>query len=228
MIRNSYMSKHRFEIVELPKTPIRHLVVDIETLSFRQDAAIVAIGAVGVTPNNTLSGAFYVPVNFQSNMDAGLAVDGQTLTWWMNLVKETGFSPEDMKLDLIYGLQLHVALKKFNAFVEYCDLEYQKTLPENNKGKLVLWGNGSDFDLAILLYAMRAARVRPQWNYWQQQSLRTLGLLASMYRLPVKRMREENEHPSHYALDDAMKEAVYLANFMSYFKEIKGEAWNGA
>ena len=59
----------------------RHVVLDLETLSTRSNAAIVSIGAVAIE-NLEVVDEFYVNVDPSTCKEAGLHIDPLTVEWW--------------------------------------------------------------------------------------------------------------------------------------------------
>ncbi|WP_376767405.1 3'-5' exoribonuclease domain-containing protein [Paludibacterium denitrificans] len=75
-----------------------------------------------------------------------------------------------------------------------------------------IWGNGSDFDNAILQHAFRQHGLR--WPYWRNRCLRSLrGVVLDLYPQCA------NETPpfeglKHHSMDDARHEARQLVVFL--------------
>jgi hypothetical protein len=74
-----------------------------------------------------------------------------------------------------------------------------------------LWGNGADFDLAILWHALDDARLQlPNWNYSRARCLRTLRAMYPQVSKPAFKGIE------HTAMADACNEAQHLQAIYNY------------
>lgn len=63
---------------------MNNVMVDIETLDNKPTSAIVSIGAVMFGPNGYDEyNTFYMVVDAQSCIDAGLTLSADTISWWM-------------------------------------------------------------------------------------------------------------------------------------------------
>ena len=181
----------------------QHIVMDIETLSTAKNAAIVSIGAVAITDEGDINGMFYYPVDIDSCLEAGMVVDASTIKWWMN--------------------QNEAARNVFNApasdlLVVLCNFKvWCNTYTEQNK-RTYFWGNGPEFDNAILDTAFRlvSTALTPPWKYNEAQSLRTISYINHMLNLgavyPEPRV-------AHHALFDAEAEAKFIINVLKALKE---------
>lgn len=63
---------------------MKNIMADIETMSTKPDAAIIAIGAVAFDlPGKEILDRFYTTVDLASSMAHGGVVDASTILWWM-------------------------------------------------------------------------------------------------------------------------------------------------
>jgi DNA polymerase III epsilon subunit-like protein len=167
---------------------MNHVMVDLETLGKRAGCAIISIGAVlfdetGVDENN----AFYTVVSRKDCVQLGLHEDPDTLDWWSK-------QSEGARYVLQHSMSneakpLVEALTDFGHFV----------------GPAKVWGNGADFDNAIL-YACYAAVEKPvPWKFWDSRCYRTL---KNLYK-DVPMAKRVGTH--HNALDDAINQARHAS-----------------
>lgn len=161
-------------------------MLDLETLSTANNAAIVAIGGVRFNPSEgTLDkeNAFYCTVNSKSAQQAGGVIDAETVMWWMQQSDEArqAISGDD-------NIRIEVALKSFSEWVREKPLEG-------------LWGNGANFDNVILESAYHRSGWTPPWSYKQNRCYRTLAALFP----EIERAKN-----SHHALQDAKNQAEHL------------------
>jgi exodeoxyribonuclease VIII len=68
---------------------------------------------------------------------------------------------------------------------------------------LRIWGNGANFDNALLAAMYRAAKMEAPWHYWNDRCYRTI---AAMFM----KTKVERVGTGHNALDDATTQALRL------------------
>lgn len=161
---------------------MNNVMVDIETLDNKPTSSIVSIGAVKFGPNGYDEyNTFYMVVDVQSCIDAGLTVSADTIAWWMK--------KSDQARSVFQQPGSHLA----NVLIEF-----SKWLPVNTK----LWGNGASFDNAILSNAYSALNLKQPWEFWNDRCYRTI---AAGYQ---RKRFQQGVH--HNALDDAKSQAEHL------------------
>jgi exodeoxyribonuclease VIII len=167
-------------------------MVDLETLGQRPGCVILSIGAVQFDPKTgKLGKKFYKVVRTQSCLDAGLAIDEATQTWWAQQAPEAR-AVVDQALQKKGTLELAKALTEFGKFIA------------QSGGGARVWGNGSDFDNAILAVAYHKAGLELPWKFWNNRCFRTLKSLP-----PARGLKVEREGTYHNALDDAITQAKH-------------------
>ena len=181
-----------------------NVMLDIETMSVRSNAAIVAIGAVkfdpcgepGVTgdPSNPEYKDFYFSIDLQSSIDLGLRVDGSTVHWWM----QQSAAARDRLKD---GIHIQHVLNELAIWFG------AKSLPT--------WGNGAAFDCVVLRNAYLATGVYPPWRYTDERCYRTLrAVLPETDYLPPTL--------AHDALEDARAQAVHCQKLFQLYLTKRG------
>lgn len=184
-----------------------HIMVDLETLGRGPGCRILSIGAAVLVSNMALPDLTEFYLELDPNNQPGLAIDPETWDWWQNqdaAVRDRLFKDEPRP-------GLAEALKKF--------AEYLETMGGRDaKGDLrvCIWGNGSDFDNAILQYAYRAVGLPVPWPFWNNRCYRTLKALA-----PSLKIERQGSH--HNALDDARSQAIHTHALFTYL----GLSWHG-
>ena len=169
---------------------LTHAMVDLETLSQDGNAVIMSIGAVAFDPDGGVGEKFYVEINVQSCVDAGLTIDKNTLDWWMRQ------DPEARKI--------LVDAQKSDVTIEQAVKEFHAWWTENGLKKI--WGNGAGFDEPILANAFRAVgyeRSDIPWKFWDTWCVRTIGMLFSGYK-------PKRQGVYHNALDDALWQVEWM------------------
>lgn len=173
-------------------------MLDLETLSSKNNAAIVAIGAVEFDPmSNELGEKLHLLVNPDGVEELGFHISGSTFLWWL------GQSEEARAAIIKAGgaADIGYALTCFSNWVaEVC--------PEG----MYLWGNGADFDNAILGNAYKVMCRKQPWSYGKNRCFRTMkGIFQNL--------EPERQGVHHNALDDACHQARWL---QAIFKKLVG------
>ncbi len=169
---------------------MKDISIDLETLGTSAGCAIVSIGAVAFDlDRDTLGDEFYAVISMGSVVQHDLRIDASTVEWWMQQSDEARrVFRLPGKLDLVDAL---------DAFADWV------STVSGHSGSVRVWGNGSDFDNAILAEAYRkVGRVAP-WRFWNSRCLRTLQGLAP----DVKIVRSAGHHN---ALVDAREQAAHI------------------
>lgn len=215
-----------------------NVVVDIETLSLRPDAAIISIAAVPFMldkeslDNNDKYGytgvpafdemtkdiscpeeyaPFYETIDATSCAMAGLAFDMETVKFWSEM-------PDEAKSAIMEKPRVSIrqALEDFVAYLE--NLKAQHKTDE-----LIIWIQGSDFDIPVLKNAMyKVLGLTPEtlpWRYRNIRDARTFMLesLSLVYPdTPVNELYGKllpyDELTKHNSLHDCMWTALNIIN----------------
>ena len=175
---------------------MKHIMVDLETLGRHAGCKILSIGAVEFGPRG-LGAEFYVRVLRDQQGD--LHEDPDTVRWWSeqaDVAKAELFASDEGKLPLA------AALVQFNDWlVRLGDKD------EKGQLKVGVWGNGADFDNAILNVASAEVGVRQAWPFWGNRCYRTLKGLR-----PAIKLARVGTY--HNALDDAKSQAEHAVRIM--------------
>lgn len=185
--------------------PVRHVMLDLETMSARDNAAIVAIGAFTwedgevQVPGEVDEGkqGFFCAVDLKSSAGVGLDVDPETVLWWAK-------QRDDVRALLDGGVNLTSALHQFSSW-----------LPRDAK----VWGNGSMFDNTILKSAYRAVGARCPISYRDDLDFRTMRYL-------FPHVKDVEYGLKHHALHDAIRQGLHLQRMLDQFRLGSGEAAN--
>lgn len=170
-----------------------HVMVDLETLGTRPGCRILSIGAVVMLKSieiPTTSIEFYRELD--PNDQPGLTVDPATWAWW----QEQDPAARDRLFATGGKPGLLPGLKEFGLWLSSVSASYK------DQPQVCIWGNGADFDNAILQVAFAAAGLPQPWPFWNNRCYRTLKNLRP--DLPAVR---QGVH--HNALDDARTQAFH-------------------
>jgi hypothetical protein len=152
----------------------------------------LSIGAVFFGPGG-LGKEFYQTVTLDSCMEAGLTVSGSNFKWWMAQPGPARKALFDEPRPLTSVLE---------AFTNWAIYTY--TTGADAK----VWGNGSDFDNAILAHAYAKLGMETPWKFWNSRCYRTTCDLLS-----AQQRKQEGVH--HNALDDAKSQAKHLVELLT-------------
>lgn len=200
-----------------------NIAIDLETASLKSDAAILSIAALPFFPCNFNAedgksvfseddgDCFYLIVNNNSCIAAGLHVDMDTVRWWST-------RSDEAKAEILAPpVLLASALDQFTTWLEAMSVKYNATP--------ILWAQGSDFDFPILRNAYAACGQQEPWHRTQMRDARTyllemLEFLFGQMETPYDAIPDmpQEEWVRHSALSDARKMAwnvSFVKDFMS-------------
>lgn len=171
-----------FDVSDMPIKP-RDVMIDLETVDNSVTSAIASIGAC-VFDKSGIYHTFYCVVDFKSCLDAGMTRSQDTMDWWA----KQGASARKIFDEAEPKLHIMDALRRFSEWFVAV-------------GGKELWGNGSDFDNAIMSYAYRRLDMKQPWSYSASRCFRTVKNGAYI---------QARRGTHHNALDDAITQAQYM------------------
>lgn len=174
-----------------------NVMIDLETLGRRPGCTILSIGAVEFSQASGLGRRFYTTIDTTSCLNHGLHVDDETIKWW------TQQSPEARHVITQASSgeapTLPESLKTFGTWLSAIDPK-----------EVRVWGNGADFDNAIMTLAYDAVGEEQPWKFWNNRCYRTLkGLVPNLKAAP-------RQGVYHHALDDAVYQAEHAIKLMDH------------
>lgn len=176
---------------------MNHIMIDLETMALKGNAAIVSIGAVAFNPDeNSLGETFYVNVDLSSCLRHGLEVEGATIVWW---ITQSDAAKKSLFKD---ARPLEEALEKLTQFIK----QYKK--PK-------VWGNGLGFDNVIVKNAYAVINQNRPWSDFQDRDMRTIVDITES--IHGKQKKEKSGVP-HNALDDAVNQAKIVCQYWQLLK----------
>lgn len=162
-------------------------MIDIETLGLNRGCVVLEIGAV-MFDEDGIDEDFQVTIDIESSTDAGLEINGRTLSWWME-------QDEEAQDCLTGGRDLHDALAYFSGWYLQQDAEE-------------VWANSPSMDCEILEGAYEAVDMTEPWDYDEERDFRTLEILGD-YDEP------ELDGVKHDALYDARRQALIASQILT-------------
>jgi len=167
------------------------IMLDIETLGIEPGAAILSIGACTFDTDG-VGETFYRSIDLESCQDRGLAIDADTLQWWLD-------QDADAREQLQGGVPLATALSELRDFLDTA--EYEE-----------LWANSPKFDMGHLEAAYDALDWTVPWAFYELRDVRTVKELPGAPGI-------EQDGVEHNALDDAIHQANVVAATLRALEE---------
>ena len=165
------------------KNEPRHVMIDIETMDKIESAAIPSIGAITFDPLSGKYGkTFYRELDWR---DQDRTQSDDTVAFWAK-------QPQKAR-DALKGVtELYDALD-----------DLAEWLPAGCQ----VWGNGPEFDIAILQHAYRQEMIPIPWAFYRVHSCRTMMLLWQAMTGSTAPINAKTKGTYHNALDDAKNQA---------------------
>jgi exodeoxyribonuclease VIII len=162
-----------------------HISLDLETLGQKPGAPVVSIGAVAIE-GGRITREFYAKASLYGQAGLGFTMDESTVVWWLA-------QSEEARKELTSAKRTDTIKKALERFALWLE----------DFPKAHIWGNGSDFDNAILDSAYSICGYDTPWRFWQNRCLRTVKNCVK-----VREPKRDGVH--HNALDDARYQARLL------------------
>lgn len=128
-----------------------NIVIDIETLSLKTNAAILSIGAVAENGKS-----FYVELDWRYQGGSSFHISEEVLSWWN---EQTTQCP-------LHGTMLPgTGLTLLRGFIQAREKEAEKA-PK-------IWARGPQFDIVVLEHAFDFYGMEKPWHYKNIRDIRT-------------------------------------------------------
>lgn len=182
---------------------MKNVMIDLETLGTRPGCQILSIGAVAFDPQTQKLGPeLYKVVTRASQMKLNLHEDPATVAWWTKQSEAARQVLLDATVPAKHAVPLSAALDHLRDYLS------QFGLPS-----VRVWGNGADFDNAILTSCYAAVGDDVPWKFFNSRCYRTLKAL-----LPGAKPTRVGTY--HNALDDAKTQAIHAIQLLRPLKEL--------
>lgn len=172
---------------------IKHLMLDFETLATSPTSVVLSLGAVIFNNDAIIDGRLW-NFDLEGQFRARREVNAETLFWWMNQGEK---AKEVFGLCKIEGIAVKDFLPQFFEFIN-----------SEPKGELHVWGNGANFDVAIIENLITTLGHKIPWKFWNVRCYRTLKNVYDIEREITK------TGTKHNALDDATNQAKAVQNYL--------------
>ena len=177
------------------------VMIDLETLSTHNNAAIIEIGAVEFNKyTGEVGEKFNVIIDPKDWCKNDRHVDGETIQWWFNQTDEAR-KRFTHKNDMYAIVTLKYALWKLKYFIMDCD-----TVDDNKN--VVVWGNGATMDISILENAFNYFDIEVPWKFWAVNDVRTIVDLNPS----IKKNCEFESGVRHSAIADCLHQIKYTTD----------------
>lgn len=185
------------------------IMCDLETLGTIPGSVILQIALVPFRINGMQignpgkeSGAVEYKINSLRSQRAGFKVDDATETWWKR-------QNTDLTAEVFSG-----TMGPREVFCEVITLDFQMWKKQYKTVRL--WGNGSDFDNAMLASVYALFHRSTPWDFYNSRCYRTLKNLFPDVR------SDEFIGQKHDALVDAFNQAKHCNKLLNYIKLLEG------
>lgn len=172
-----------------------NVMLDLETTATDYNAGVLSIGAVPFGCGEMLQ-PFYEKCSLLSLENNGFSISRKTMDWWEK-------QDSKVRAEAFSGTQpIGDMLEHFGS--------YLRLLP----GEVVIWGNGADFDNAILSNAYDVSEMVLPWRYHNNRCFRTLKNTFGPETVAIPPFVGDK----HNALMDAMFQAKHAERIFAYIE----------
>lgn len=179
---------------------LRCVVMDIETLSTAVNAKIISVGLV-VGDLSTGEIENKIQFNIKEDCQPGRITDEATLKFWEDIrTSQSSAAWYENTVNKGQWISVEAFLDAIDRFME-------------PYGKLPIFGNGPEFDNAVMANLYESVGRKTPWAYGNNQSVRTMVLLGRrLFDFDPKYDKELSKGlVKHVALDDAILEFKYCS-----------------
>ncbi len=188
--------------------PKAHVSIDLETLSTSPAAVVLAIGAFAICEESGNFVRFYQVCSVKSQSDR--QIDNSTLAWWENQSPEARKVLDEANADS--AKPLHDVLDELTNWIGLL----------GNTHQVYVWGNGANFDIAILEHAYKSRSPFTPWDFRKVRDMRTLYDITLRLGLDIgASVKRAGTH--HNALDDAIFQAHIIVESLKQLGELRRE-----
>jgi len=170
---------------------MKHIMLDIETLSTNSNGVVTTISAVQFDLETGKIGAeFDIALKIDQQVKQGAIVDIDTAVWW--------FSQDIKAITAMLRLKkqdVEFALIAFNNWISSLGI------PVND---IKLWGNGVSFDNVMIRNLYKRHNIAFIAPYWCDNDVRTLVTLGN-----IDTRNFEFNGIKHYGIDDCKHQIKY-------------------
>lgn len=170
-----------------------HAMIDIETMDTETTAVVLSIGMVIYDPltivrsNISIMANMYYALDIREQVEKGRTIGADTMVWW---------SQQSAEARKVFTEQPRThpiaAVHNISGWLDEYKVEH-------------IWGNGVDFDNAIINSLAKSFGATKPLNYKHNRCFRTLKAMLG-HHIPTHATTPIGTH--HNAVDDALYQAV--------------------
>lgn len=158
-----------------------NIIIDIETLGRRNDAAITQVGLVIADKNFNILNKFLIQIDPKAWHTCNRTFTGETLLWWMQ-----------QKNTPVSNTSTH-SVYSYKELIEKLKLIFRMY----NTSETLVWTKGS-MDLFCIKDLFEYFDMELPWEFWQPRDIRTAKEFIEEW--------QTFENNNHNALDDALNQ----------------------
>ena len=164
----------------------KHIIIDIETLGRRNDAAVTQVGIVIADENFNVLDSYLIQVTPDAWNTCNRTFTGETLLWWMQQKKSPVSNTHTISVCSYTDLadNLYLIFRRYNT--------------EEN----TVWTKGP-MDLFCIKDICEYLNMETPWKFWQPRDIRTAKEI-------IKKWKVIENGNAHDALEDALTELSEL------------------
>jgi len=160
-------------------------MIDLETLGFQNNCAVLTLGAVKFDPYTLQEPhtPLYIRFEVDEQIEKGRIVDESTMAWWAT---QPVAAQEEALGDNGDRISMDDVTKQLSKYLV---------------GVEKIWAQGPLFDICIMENFYKMIGKPVPWEYWQIRDSRTIGDMGDY-------SAKKNNAAAHNALADAYSQAV--------------------
>ena len=164
----------------------KHIIIDIETLGRRNDAAVTQVGIVIADENFNVLDSYLIQVTPDAWNTCNRTFTGETLLWWMQQKKSPVSNTHTISVCSYKDLvdKLYQIFRRYNI----------EDTTVSTKGSM---------DLFCIKDLCEYLNMETPWKFWQPRDIRTAKEI-------IKDWKVCKNNNAHNALDDALTELEEL------------------
>ena len=164
----------------------KHIIIDIETLGRRNDAAITQVGIIPTDENFNALDQYLIQVDSNVWNTCNRTFTGETLLWW---IQQTNTPISEFPTQIA---------NSYKDLVEKLNYIFRRYNTEDS----IVWTKGS-MDLFCRKDLFEYFNIDNSWKFWQPRDIRTAKEI-------IKDWKTIENNNSHNALNDALTELEEL------------------
>lgn len=177
-------------------------VIDLETAATTVDAVILSIGVVEIDMRELRLTGEEIDIPVHPRSQRARHWDPMTIAWWDQQSPEAWLSAFENP----HAVPLDTAIFRLGRFLTRDGSRWSDSYS--------VWGNGPEFDIAILNHAAAQLDQPDAWTYSAARCVRTLLDVAGMPKGPFQPGEIE-----HHALHDARREARDVVAALKFLQQ---------